>query len=132
MCVNNIILIINLIRIVLSRDAPVISIPDQGQISGFYIKMFRTQTIVGFLAIPYAQPPTQERRFMPPSGPFPTWEGIRDGSKAPMQCWTNIRRPAKAHDDFFLKILGVDPKASDDSPFSEDCLYLNIYGPNGK
>lgn len=117
---------------VLSRDAPVVSIPDQGQISGFYIKMFRTQTIVGFLGIPFAQPPTQDRRFMPPLGPFPAWEGIRDGSKAPMQCWTDSRRPTKAHDDFFSKIIGIDQKATDDSPFSEDCLYLNIYGPNGK
>lgn len=127
-----IIIFFTTLEIVLCRDAPIVTIPDQGQISGYFIKMFRTQTIVGYLGIPYAQAPVQEKRFMPPSGPLPEWEGIRDGSIVPMQCWSDIRKPSKSHDEMFTKILGIDQKPTDDSLFSEDCLYLNIYTPDGK
>lgn len=115
-----------------TRDAPVVTIPDQGQISGIFIKMFRTQTIVGYLGIPYAQPPVEEKRFMPPSGPFPSWQGTRDGSIAPLQCWSDFRKPNKFHDEIFHKLLGTDPKASDDSKYSEDCLYLSVFIPDGE
>lgn len=116
---------------VFTRDAPIITIPDQGQISGFFMKMFRTQTIVGYLGIPYAIPPVDERRFMPP-GPAETWQGIRDGSVAPKTCWSVLRMPMKFHDEIYYKMLGFDPKSADNnSEFSEDCLYLNIYTPDG-
>lgn len=121
-----------IIRTVLSRDAPIVSIPGQGQISGFFIKMFRTQTIVGYLGIPYAEPPVEERRFMPPSGPFPSWQGVRDGSIQPAQCWSDFRKPNKVHDELFYKLLGIDPKVPDETQYSEDCLYLNIYIPDGE
>lgn len=114
-----------------TRDAPVVNIPDQGQISGFFIKMFRTQTIVGYLGIPYAQPPVEEKRFMPPAGPYPSWQNVRDGSIAQPQCWSDYRKPTKIHDEIFYKILSVDLKGADESQFSEDCLYLNIYAPDG-
>lgn len=120
-------------RIALSRDAPVVNIPDQGQIMGFFIKMFRTQTIVGYLGIPYAHPPIDDRRFAPPFvDTLPSWQGIRSGANAPMQCWSDVRKPIKNHDEIFFKILGIDPKNSNASQFSEDCLYLNIFVPDGK
>lgn len=119
-----------LLRMAFTRDAPVISIPDQGQISGTFMKQLRIQTIVGFLGIPYAAPPIEERRFMPP-GPVETWQGIRDGSIAQKSCWSVFRMPMKFHDETFNKILGFDPKTANDSQFSEDCLYLNIYIPDG-
>lgn len=116
-----------------SRDAPIVDIPDQGQISGHFFNMFRTQKIVGYLGIPYAMPPIDDRRFAPPvvEG-VAAWQGVRNGSQAPLQCWSDLRKPIKNHDDIFYKILNIDPKAADASQFSEDCLYLNIYVPDGK
>lgn len=120
-------------RIALCRDAPIVNIPDQGQIMGFFIKMFRTQTIVGYLGIPYAQPPIDDRRFAPPFvDTLPSWQGVRSGANVPMQCWSDVRKPLKNHDEIFFKILGIDPKTSNASQFSEDCLYLNIFVPDGK
>lgn len=121
------ILYLCLLRNVFTRDAPVITIPDQGQISGFFMKMFRTQTIVGFLGIPYAS----SSRFTPP-GPAKTWEGIRDGSVAQKSCWSVFRMPIKIHDEIYYKMLGFDLNSADNiSQYSEDCLYLNIYTPDG-
>ncbi|XP_055308759.1 neuroligin-3 isoform X2 [Sitodiplosis mosellana] len=93
--------------------------------------MFRTQTIVGYLGIPYAQPPLEDRRFAPPSqDPLPSWPGIRNGSIPPMQCWSDFRKPIKNHDEIFFKILGIDPRLSNITQFSEDCLFLNIFLPD--
>lgn len=120
-------------RTTLCRDAPVVQIPGQGQIMGFFSKMFRTQTIIGYLGIPYAQPPIDHLRFAPPSvDVLPSWQGIRNGKNPPMQCWSDVRKPIKNHDEIFFKILGIDPKLSNNSQFSEDCLYLNIFVPEGK
>lgn len=120
-------------REVLGRDAPIIQIPDQGQIMGFFMKMFRIQTIVAYMGIPYAQPPIEERRFAPPFvDTLPSWQGIRSGANSPMQCWSDLRKPTKNHDEIFFKILGIDPKYSNASQFNEDCLYLNIFVPDGE
>lgn len=122
-----------IIRTVLSRDSPTVHIPDQGQIMGVFLKMFRVQSIVAYLGIPYAQSPIEERRFAPPVvDPLPSWEGIRNASQLASSCWSDNRQPMKIHDEIFYKILGIDPKKSDSSQFSEDCLYLNIYIPDGK
>lgn len=122
-----------IIRTVLSRDSPTVHIPDQGQIMGIFLKMFRVQSIVAYLGIPYAQPPIEERRFAPPVvDPLPSWEGMRNASQLASPCWSDNRQSMKNHDEIFYKILGIDPKQSDSSQFSEDCLYLNIYIPDGK
>lgn len=127
------IVLFSIIRTVLSRDSPIVDIPDQGQIMGVYLKMFRVQSIVAYLGIPYAQPPIDERRFAKPVvDPLPSWEGIRNGSQMASPCWSDNRQPIKKHDEIFYKILGIDPKESDTSQFSEDCLHLNIYIPDGK
>lgn len=119
---------------VLCRDAPIVKIPNQGSIMGQFLKMFRTQTIVGYLGIPYANPPIGEFRFAPPSVKpnLPSWDGTRNGTIPQMQCWSDVRRPMKVHDEILFKILGIDMKVTNNSQFSEDCLYLNIYIPDGK
>lgn len=118
---------------VLCRDAPTIQIPDQGQIIGHFLNMFRTQKIIGYSGIPYAHPPIDERRFAPPVvETLPSWQGIRNGSQAQLQCWSDLRKPIKNHDEIFFKVLDIDPKAVESSQFSEDCLYLNIFVPDGK
>lgn len=59
-------------------------------------------------------------------------QGIRNGSIPAMQCWSDIHKPVKNHDEIFYKILGIDPRLMNISQFSEDCLYLNIYLPDGE
>lgn len=122
-----------LCSMVAGRDPPVVQIPDQGEIMGYFMTMFRTQKIIAYLGIPYAQPPINERRFAPPVvESLPSWEGIRNASQLPMECWSDTRKPVKQHDDIFLRMLGINAKSKDVSRFSEDCLFLNIYVPDGK
>ncbi|HSR86655.1 MAG TPA: carboxylesterase family protein [Streptosporangiaceae bacterium] len=63
-----------------------------------------------FLGIPYAAPPTGNLRWRPPQ-PRPEWEGVRDATQFAPSC----PQPAGP---------SLPP-----GPFSEDCLYLNVYTP---
>jgi para-nitrobenzyl esterase len=73
------------------------------------IKFF--QGVTQFLGIPFAAPPTGERRFRPPRPPQP-WDGARDGSSWPPICVHDIVLP-------FDTIIG-----------QENCLYVNVIVPS--
>ena len=70
-----------------------------------------------FLGIPYAAPPTGDRRFQPPQEPF-SW------------------KPAVYNASYFRNICLQDPEYNNffwpnfSLAQSEDCLYLNVYAPN--
>ena len=63
-----------------------------------------------FLGLPYAAPPTGSLRWRPPHPPT-AWHGVRDATRFAPSC------PQPPN-------LFAPP-----SPFSEDCLYLNVYTP---
>lgn len=114
-------------------EPPIVNIPNQGEVAGVFLKMYRTRTILAYLGIPYAQPPTAEKRFQPPFvDNLPTWTGVRNTTELPAECWSETRKAIKQHDEAFLKLIGIDPKNKDKSRYSEDCLFLNIYMPVGK
>jgi hypothetical protein len=120
-----------------ARDPPTVEIPDQGQIMGFYLKMYRTQRVISYMGIPYAHPPVAEKRFMPPIvDDLPGWEGIRNGSQMMPDCWQNTLKPEPKHAEVFKQLLYkmVDPESglSGDRRYDEDCLYLNIFVPDGE
>jgi para-nitrobenzyl esterase len=69
-----------------------------------------TGTVDEFLGIPYAAPPTGNLRWRPPARPA-SWEGVRDATQFGPSC---PQSPS--------------PFAPP-GPFSEDCLYLNVYAP---
>ncbi len=64
-----------------------------------------------FLGLPYAAPPTGNLRWRPPQSPR-EWHGVRDATQFAPSC------PQAA-----------SPFAPP-APFSEDCLYLNVYTPS--
>ncbi|KAF2684929.1 triacylglycerol lipase [Lentithecium fluviatile CBS 122367] len=67
-----------------------------------------------FLGIPFAQPPVGELRFRNPVSLNTTWEGSADATRFSAACHN-------------YGVLGT----SAGTPFSEDCLTLNIVRPSG-
>jgi para-nitrobenzyl esterase len=88
-----------------SGGAPIVT-TDDGAVRGT-----TAGTVDEFLGIPYAAPPTGNLRWRPPAPPA-GWRGVRDATQFAPSC----PQPASP----FLP----------PGPFSEDCLYLNVYTPN--
>uniref|UniRef100_A0A8C0GFR1 Neuroligin 3 n=1 Tax=Chelonoidis abingdonii TaxID=106734 RepID=A0A8C0GFR1_CHEAB len=81
-----------------------------------------------YLGVPYAAPPTGEKRFMPPEPP-PSWSGIRNATHFSPVCPQNIH---SAVPEIMLPIWftsNLDIVATYIQDPNEDCLYLNIYIP---
>ncbi|MCK9511855.1 MAG: carboxylesterase family protein [Pigmentiphaga sp.] len=75
----------------------------------------RQEGVTAFLRVPYAAPPTGERRFAPPA---PAWAGERDAARPgpiPPQLTSRLSR-----------VMGDPPVPQD-----EDCLHLDIWVPDG-
>jgi para-nitrobenzyl esterase len=87
-----------------SGGAPIVR-TDDGAVRG------RTAgTVDEFLGIPYAAPPTGNLRWRPPQPPA-EWQGVRDATQFAPSC----PQPPSPF--------------APPGPFSEDCLYLNVYTP---
>lgn len=69
-----------------------------------------------FKGIPYASPPTGEKRWLPPQPPVP-WSGIRDATD-----YATIAPQPESR-------LGMISEFEAPEPQSEDCLFLNIWTP---
>lgn len=122
----------------LGRDPPTVTIPDQGTVMGMYMKMFRTQRVVAYLGIPYAQAPVNEKRFTPPVvDNLPSWEGVKNATSPAPHCWHMPRDTHRRHNQLFMELIrsGDDGGGGDgggDRQYDEDCLFLNIYIPDCK
>lgn len=132
-----------------AREPPIVTIPDQGMLMGTYLKMFRTQVVVGYLGLPYAQAPLNERRFLPPVvDNLPKWDNVRNASKLPAECLQNLNKPMRKHEEAFMSLISKSyglttfsanaaggESGGEEAPptrqFDEDCLFLNIYIPDG-
>src|SRR6266567_4168655 len=69
--------------------------------------------------IPFAQPPTSQRRFRAPQRPEP-WTGVREATEFSPMAPQVPEAPAG--------MVGAN-RVVDLRPMSEDCLYLNIWSP---
>lgn len=88
-----------------------------------------TQKVIQYLGIPYAQPPLGKLRFtIPVTEPLPSWSGIRNATQFASSCHQMTNR-LKLHEKLYKRLLPLDQL---DPGVSEDCLYLNIYTPDGK
>jgi para-nitrobenzyl esterase len=87
-----------------SGGAPIVRTGD-GAVQGMTVG-----TVNEFLGIPYAAPPTGDRRWRPPQPPA-RWQGVRDATQFAPSC-PQLPSPFAPH-----------------GAFSEDCLYLNVYTP---
>lgn len=109
------------------REAPTVNIPAQGLLAGLEVFVTRTQRARQYLGIPFAQPPVGALRFSPPvTHPLPSWEVPRNSSYQ-AACMQD-REEFEDHDK-----LGLEKKLFPDREieFKEDCLYLNIFVPDG-
>nr|XP_044997381.1 LOW QUALITY PROTEIN: neuroligin-4, X-linked [Jaculus jaculus] len=82
-----------------------------------------------FLGVPYAAPPTGERRFQPPEPPS-SWAGVRNATQFAAVCPQHLDERALLHDMLPVWFTAnLDTLAAYVQEQSEDCLYLNIYVP---
>ncbi|TRZ22994.1 hypothetical protein HGM15179_004033 [Zosterops borbonicus] len=85
--------------------------------------------VIQFLGVPYAAPPTGDRRFQPPEPPSP-WADTKNTTQFAPVCPQNIiegRLPEVMLPVWFTNNLDVVSTYVQDQ--NEDCLYLNIYVP---
>lgn len=114
----------------LDENDPVVTI-TYGRLRG--VKKELNNEILGpviqFLGVPYAAPPTGERRFQPPEPPA-SWPEVRNATHFAPVCPQSIvegRLPDVMLPVWFTNSLDVVSSYVQDQ--SEDCLYLNIYVP---
>ncbi|XP_042610062.1 neuroligin-3-like isoform X2 [Cyprinus carpio] len=81
-----------------------------------------------YLGVPYAAPPVEEKRFMPPDAPS-AWSGVRNATRFSPVCPQTIHNTVP---DIMMPVwatYNLDTVATYLQEQSEDCLYLNIYVP---
>lgn len=88
--------------------------------SGAVRGLLTDEGVRAWRGIPYAAAPVGPLRWAPPQ-PADRWAGVRDassfGARAPQVVPAELVPPAG------------DVETDDDTPFSEDCLYINICAP---
>ncbi len=95
---------------------PVLTV-EGGQIQGVETP---TAGIVSYKGIPFAAPPVGDLRWREPQ-PVITWEGVKSADQYGAAAMQTTWDP----NSFY----GREWRASGSVPFSEDCLYLNIWTP---
>ncbi|XP_039695574.1 neuroligin-4, X-linked isoform X2 [Pteropus medius] len=82
-----------------------------------------------FLGVPYASPPTGERRFQPPEPPS-SWTGVRNATQFAPVCPQHLDERSLLHDMLPIWFTAnLDTLMTYVQDQNEDCLYLNIYVP---
>ncbi|HWA67724.1 MAG TPA: carboxylesterase family protein [Mycobacteriales bacterium] len=92
----------------------------------------RAGDVATFAGVPFAQPPVGELRFAPPQ-PVDAWPGIKEATEfAPDAPHGGARRQSDEPQPTPSGALaGFAALAGGGRPWSEDCLYLNVWAPVG-
>ena len=85
--------------------------------------------VAAYKGIPYAAPPIGERRFQAP-GPVASWSPIYDATDFGAPCMQSYNREL-TESDLSLKLATVFTTRSEMKIDNEDCLYLNVWTPEG-
>lgn len=112
------------------QTVPVIS-TAQGRIRGILTPLPSDLLgpVIQYLGVPYARPPTGDRRFQPPEPPLP-WPGIRNVTQFAPVCPQSLDERSILGDMMPSWLTAnLDIVATYLTHQSEDCLYLNIYVP---
>lgn len=112
------------------QSVPVVS-TAQGRIRGILTPLPSDLLgpVIQYLGVPYARPPTGERRFQPPEPPLP-WPGIRNVTQFAPVCPQSLDERNILGDMMPSWLTAnLDIAATYLTHQSEDCLYLNIYVP---
>ncbi|KAH6930979.1 hypothetical protein HPB50_021161 [Hyalomma asiaticum] len=80
------------------------------------IRSTTTGSVIAYLGIPFAEPPVGKRRFGKPTQKKP-WKGVLNATSLPPLC---PQIPVRINNHFAVP---------EDGPFSEDCLFLNVFKP---
>ncbi|KAL1423112.1 hypothetical protein MTO96_021492 [Rhipicephalus appendiculatus] len=98
----------------LESRAPVVH-TDSGPVAGVRLRGQNGVVVDAYLGIPFAKPPTGERRFLLPE-PVTPWKETLQAVKKPKACvQTSFELPGSVN-------INIEDT-------SEDCLYLNIWVP---
>ena len=95
---------------------------SNGKLRGIMLEASLNRSVSAFLGVPFADPPIKDLRFKPPTDVV-SWKGVREALKQPPSCY-------QREDLFFADFEGAKEMQPRMSP-SEDCLYLNIFVPEG-
>lgn len=87
------------------------------------VQGYEQDAISAWKGIPFAQPPTGERRFRAPQPPEP-WTGVRMTTT-----FSPMAPQVPEMGASMVGAIGAD-RAAALPPMSEDCLYLNIWSPS--
>lgn len=112
-------------------EAPTVHLPNQGVMVGMYMKMFRTQNIKAYLGIQYAKAP----RFAPPEIRVNKWNMIYNATSYGPKCWEkNIGETNKQTMQIQELLMTSNSMGGGTfrEGYDEECLYLNIFIPDGK
>jgi para-nitrobenzyl esterase len=96
------------------QPGPTIAI-DAGKIRG--IALGAGKDILAYKGVPYAKPPIGDLRWREPQAPE-KWEGVRECSQFGNCCLQKSD-----------SLINSIPQLKLSAPMSEDCLYLNVWGP---
>lgn len=95
---------------------PVLTV-EGGDLQGV---LTETKGVIAYKGVPFAAPPVDELRWKAPQ-PVVPWEGVKIADAYGPAAWQTAWNP----ESFY----GREWRASGSVPFSEDCLYLNIWTP---
>ena len=84
------------------------------KVTGGVVEGVVNDGIASFKGIPFAAPPVGDQRWRPPA-PVVSWQGVRRTDKFAPGC---------VQEASWASVVGKP-----EVPFSEDCLYLNIWSP---